>query len=160
MGAKAQPPKAQDANRLRGIIDRVGTIDLIGNIRAIREARDLLNTMLADAEWELSGGGKVVTSSAAPPRAAAPHRPRREGAKRRPGTETLVEGSVASLAVEAIRHAGRPMSSRELVAALEQQGHNVKLTTMVGSLYRWVKKKKVFYLASPNTFGLVEMRKG
>jgi hypothetical protein len=163
VSAKPQSPK----NRLRGIIDRVGGIDLIGNIRAIREARDLLDEMLTDAETELSGrkigGVKTVTLSVASARATAANRTRRETAGRAAGasSEVLRENSVAAWAAIAIRQAGHPLSGPEMVKAIEeQQGHKVKLTTLVGSLYRWVKKKSVFYLARANTFGLIEMKKG
>lgn len=157
----AKPHKPQDVSGLRAIIDRVGSIDLIGNIRAIREARDLLDGMLADAEAELGRKGDARTATLLPyVRAAAPAtKTRRDVPKRQGGgSGKLVEGSVASWAADAIRRAGRPLTGPELVRAIEEQGHKVKLTTLVGSLYRWVKKKSVFYLAGANTFGLIEMR--
>jgi hypothetical protein len=140
----------------------VGSIDLIGNIRAIREARDLLDGMLGDAEAELLGqrsGIKPVALTAASVRAVAANKTRRETLKHQgSGSDKLIEGSAASWAADAIRRAGRPLTGPELVKAIDEQGHKVKLTTLVGSLYRWVKKKSVFYLAGANTFGLIELR--
>ena len=161
MSAKAQShsPKPQRDNRLRSIIEHVGSIDLVGNIRAIREAREALDGMLAGAEAELHGKGErsVVPLAA---RAVAANKTRREAAIRQGGSEKVIEGSAASWAADAIKRAGRPLTGPELVKSIEEHGHKVKPGTIAGSLYRWVKSKKVFYLAKPNTFGLIEMKKG
>jgi hypothetical protein len=76
------------------------------------------------------------------------------------GPQAIVPGSAADLAAQAIKAAGRPLHATDLVKAIEQGGRKIKLTTLVGSLSRWVKKRSVFYRARKNTFGLIEMRKG
>lgn len=159
--AQSDNLRPQDA-RLRALINRVGSIDLISNIRAIREARDFLDSMLAAAERELSGKSgqvRVVTGLTLTAGATVADKARREGATK-PTSSDLQPDSVAAWAAIAIRQAGRPLSTRELVKAIEEeQGHKVKVTTLLGSLYRWIKKKSVFYLAGPGTFGLIEMKK-
>lgn len=163
MNARAHPqrPKGQDGSQLRGIIERVSSIDLVGNIRAIREARDVLNAMLAAAEAELLGKAvgtsRTVAPSVASVRAVATNTAWR-GAPRPNGAATLAEGSAAFWAAEAIRRAGRPLTKDELLRAIEENGHKVKIGTLVGTVYRWIKAKRVFYLAGTSKFGLIDMR--
>lgn len=133
--------------------------DLVGNIRAIKADIARLQGLLDAASAELHGGGGGTPSGAS--RSITAKKPfisaRLVGGKH-PAME-LVTGSSAFLAAEAIREAGRPLHMRDLVKAIEAQGHKVKPTTLMGSLFRWHKKRSIFYRAGRNTFGLIEMRK-
>lgn len=120
-----------------------------------------LQGLLDEASAELRGEGVPPVAAgrvAATNKSKAAAAPRLVGGKH-PAME-LVSGSAAFLAAEAIRAAGRPLHARELVKAIEERGHKIKQTTLVGSLFRWVKKRAIFYRAGKNTFGLIEMRKG
>lgn len=134
-------------------------LDLVGNIRAIKAEIARLQGLLDEAGAELLGKS-AATPAAVKRAAAAANKIKREGVSRHGQPSELVEGSAASWAAAAIRDAGRPLHMRDLVKAIEGQGHKVKPTTLMGSLFRWVKKRSVFYRAGKNTFGLIEMRKG
>lgn len=123
--------------------DASKTHDFVGQVRAIKAEIARLQGLLDEASAELSttgfdalrlGGGKHLIPE-------------------------LIAGSSAFLAAEAIRAAGTPMHVRDLVRAIEERGRKINQATLVGSLFRWVKKRSVFYRAGKNTFGLIEMRK-
>lgn len=138
--------KAHDPNPVEGI-------------RAIKAEIARLQGLLDEAEAELRGkptpksatAKRVIIASRS--KSAVPlvggHHPAME----------LVPGSAAFLATEAIRAAGRPLHARDIVRAIGERGQQVKETTLVGALSRWVKRKVVFYRAGKNTFGLLEMKR-
>ena len=55
-----------------------------------------------------------------------------------------------------LRDNGKPMSGDEIISRFAMRGKPVKKTTVMGALYRWVKKKQVFTLPKAGTFGLIE----
>jgi hypothetical protein len=136
---------------------------VVEDIRAYVAIRDFAQERIAGAREALQPPMRAVlvrppSVSSASARAVAANKTRRE-ASRPTGADVLIEGSSAYWAAEAIRKAGKPLHATQLVGAIEEeQGHKVKLTTLMGTLYRWVKRDTHFYLAGPNTFGLVEMR--
>lgn len=140
--------------------------DLIGVIKAKQAEIAKLQAELDEAQALLAGRSAPIprrTPSPAP-KARGQHRRHRveheTSGTETPGTKALAPDSVAYWAAQAIRTAGRPLHAKDLVKAIEQAGHKVKLVTLVGSLSRWVKKRAVFYRAGRNVFGLIEMRKG
>lgn len=135
-------------------------LNLVGNVRAIKAEIARLQGLLDEAAAELLGQGKPAGSAK---RAPAPRSKSRAGSRVAGGHHPpmeLVPDSAAFWAAEAIRANGKPLHGRDLVKALDQRGHKVKESTLVGSLYRWVKKRAIFYRAGKGTFGLIEMRKG
>ena len=121
----------------------------------LNEARALLmgGATFAASSSSVRVHGATVSVVRAPGRSGSP---RPNG-----GRDEIVPGSAADLAAKAIRSDGRPLHALTMLKAIEQQtGKKVKLATLVGSLSRWVKKKKYFYRAGRNVFGLIEMRKG
>jgi hypothetical protein len=131
---------------------------LIGVIKAKQAEIAKLQAELDEARALLAGSPAPM-----PRRARVPvpkGRDRRHRTERTTVAEALAPDSAAYWAAQAILAAGRPVHARDLVKAIEQVGHKVKFVTLVGSLSRWVKKRVVFYRASKNTFGLIEMRKG
>ena len=143
------------------MIGKSQDLNLVGNIRSIKAEIARLQGLLNEASAELHGQGAPSVASrraGAANKTGAAAAPRLIGGNRR--AMELVPGSAAFLAAEVIRAAGRPMHARDLVRAIGERCHKIKQTTLVGSLFRWVKKKAVFYRAARNTFGLIEMRKG
>jgi len=145
---------------LSAVKTRAHDLNLVENIRAIKAEIARLQGLLSEASAELHGAG---TQPVGPRRAAVASKGRAAAAPRLIGGSRqaleLVEGSAAFLAAEAIRSAGRPLHARDLVKTIEARGQKVKVSTLVGALSRWVKRKAVFYRAGKNTFGLIEMRK-
>jgi hypothetical protein len=136
-------------------------LNLVGNIRAIKAEIGRLQGLLDEATAELLGK-RATTTTAASKRAVAANKTRAQNrilGGHHPSNE-LVPDSAAFWASEVIRGAGRPLHSRDLVKAIGERGHKVKETTLLGTLYRWVKRKSVFYRAGKSTFGLIEMKKG
>jgi len=135
-------------------------LNLVGNIRAIKAEITRLQGLLSEASAELheAGAMPVGPGRAVARKGRAIAAPRLIGGNRQ--ALELVKGSAAFLAAEAIRSAGRPLHVRDLIKAIEAHGQKVKVSTLVGALSRWVKRKAVFYRAGKNTFGLLEMRKG
>lgn len=135
-------------------------LNLVSNIRAIKGEIARLQALLDEATAELLGKG--ATASAASKRAVAANKTRVQarlfGGHHPP--KELVPDSAAFWAAEAIRAAGGALHSRELVKEIGERGHKINETTLLGTLYRWVKKKAIFYKAGKSTFGLIEMRKG
>src|SRR5438034_4871022 len=132
--------------------------DLIGVIKQKQAEIAKLQAELDEARALLGGGifmpphhgRQVVTSKA---KAKASERTPRRSA------DVIVPGSAAYFAAEAIRAKGHPMHAHDIIKFAEEKGTKIKLTTLVGSLSRWVKRRMVFYRAGRNIFGLVEMRK-
>lgn len=139
--------------------------DLIGVIKAKQAEIAKLQAELDEARALLAGRPAPMPRRVPAPVPKARDQRRRHRAERATGGETLgmealAPDSAAYWAAQAIRAAGRPLHARDLVKAIEHAGHKVKFVTLVGSLSRWIKKRAVFYRASKNTFGLIEMRKG
>ena len=141
---------------LRAVKTTGHDLNLVENIRAIKAEIARLQGLLSEASVELDR-----TPSVGPRRAAVASKgkatPSLIGGNRQ--ALELVEGSAAFWAAQAIRSGGRPLHVRDLIKAIEAHGQKVKVSTLVGALSRWVKRKAVFYRAGKNTFGLVEMRK-
>lgn len=136
-------------------------LNLVGNVRAIKAEIARLQGLLDEAAAELLDQSKPVAPSTRAPaqRSRLRARSSRLVGGNHPAME-LVPDSAAFWAAEAIRSTGKPLRGRDLVRVLEQRGHKIKESTLVGSLYRWVKKKAIFYRAGKGTFGLIEMKKG
>jgi hypothetical protein len=134
--------------------------DLIAVIKAKQAEISKLQAELEEARALLAGGAGPIAVQR--PRIPATSARVRVGGRRpdaAAGAEALAQGSVAFQAAAAIRAAGRPMRAHDLVKAIEQAGHKVKLPTLVGSLSRWVKRRAVFYRAGRNMYGLIELRR-
>ena len=136
--------------------------DLIALIRAKQAEIAKLQAELDEAKALLAGTGPRPTSARQP--VVQPIKITRDRKGRivdmvgmARGSDVLPENSAAYWAAKAIQEAGKPLHARDIVTRLEQQGQEVKMLTLVGSLSRWV-KRKVFYRAGPNVFGLMAMR--
>jgi hypothetical protein len=133
--------------------------DLLAAIRAKQEQIAKLQAELDEAKSLL-----LQRPSAAPPAVFIKRpgrKPRRVKTALVPDHQVdLPRDSVAYWAAEAIRLAGQPLHAHDIVKAIEESGHKVKLATLVGSLSRWVKRKVVFYRAGKNIFGLEDMQEG
>lgn len=141
------------------MIQKAHNLNLVENIRAIKAEMARLQGLLDEASRELLDNRVTVVPKRS---VVVASKQRREKPTRHShgSSAELVEGSTAFWAAEAIRQAGKPLHAKELVRAIEEHGHKVKQNTLMGSLFRWVKKKAVFYRAGKNTFGLIEMKKG
>jgi hypothetical protein len=137
--------------------------DVVALIKAKQAEIAKLQAELDEARAALVGKPIVETRSKRVP-GPTPLRARRSRRRRAKlagdirSADVLPSQSVAIWAAAAIKQSGKPMHVRDILKAVEQQGHKIKQTTLVGSLSRWV-ERRVFYRAGPNVFGLAEMRK-
>lgn len=131
--------------------------DLVALIKAKREQIAKLQAELDEARAALAGDARPIHPAPASPS----RKPLVKGrvAGRQAEGQTLTPDSAAYWAAEAIRAAGQPVHARDIIKAVERDGHKVKFVTLVGTLCRWHKKRRIFYRAGKNTFGLIEMRK-
>jgi len=65
-------------------------------------------------------------------------------------------GSSVGRAAKVLRTEGKPLHVDELLPRVQRRGHEVKKTTLVGNLSRYVNAGVVFNRPAPNTFGLLE----
>lgn len=132
--------------------------DLVALIKAKLEQIAKLRADLDEARAALAGDARPTH----PTPAGLSRKPLVKGrlAGKQAEEQTLTPDSAAYWAAEAIRAAGQPLHARDIIKAVEQDGHKVKFVTLVGTLCRWHKKRRIFYRDAKNTFGLLEMRKG
>lgn len=134
--------------------------DLIALIKQKQDAVAKLEAELAEARALLL---KAPSRQEGPPTNRASGKKEatksRQGPNRRIGVPSIQPTSSVGLTVEVLRQAGKPLHVTDIIRSIEAKGHKVSKTTLIGNLSRYVQKKRVFYRAGPNVFGLLEMRK-
>ena len=125
----------------------------------LEEARRLLNRALARPP--LAGVDIAVHTRAGGPKVKATKGkklPSHSAKAASRATAAIVPTSSIGLTVSVLREAATPLYIDEIIKRIAENGHKVKKTTLVGNLSRYIKDKKVFYRAAPNTYGLVEQK--
>lgn len=117
-----------------------------------------LQKELDEALGELTGAGNghAVRTRTTGKKAAAPSL---FGDGPPSGGKDIIPTSSVGRSIEILRQADKPLRIAEIMKRLEASGHKVNKSTLVGGLSRYVKLKRVFYRAAPNTFGLMEHRR-
>lgn len=81
----------------------------------------------------------------------------KEGQSGSDGPSALREGSLASLARDAIFRKGVPTHVSELLSAMGKEDNRENRTSLSGTLAAYVRKNDIFTRPAPNKFGLVEL---
>lgn len=66
--------------------------------------------------------------------------------------------SIPSLVYWVLKEAGKPQTSDQIMPLLAARGRTPAKTTVLGSIYRCIKKGQLFKLVAPGTFGLLEWK--
>lgn len=75
------------------------------------------------------------------------------------GKSDIKPDSDAGQAWVALREAGTPLHVTDILKAIEKKkGKQPVRASLVSALARYSKRKRIFYRASPNTFGLLELK--
>jgi hypothetical protein len=146
--------------------------DLIALIKQKQDAIAKLEAELAEARAMLlrtpsqqgantrAEAGGIRTKKVAGRRSS---RGNRRGAgrpvSRRVGVPGIQPTSSVGLTVEVLRQAAKPLHVTDIIRGIEGKGQKVSKTTLIGNLSRYVQKKRIFFRAGPNVFGLLELRK-
>ena len=70
----------------------------------------------------------------------------------------LKENSIPSFVYRALKEAGKPMTGDQIMPVFLAAGRQVDKTTVVGAIYRYIKKGQWFRKVAPGTFGLMEWK--
>ena len=125
--------------------------DIHAAIKAKREAIQRLHDELAVLEHALALlEGDPVTE--APPAADEP-RGRLSGPRAK---GQFLFTSQVGMTIAVLRDAGAPLHVDEILKRIHQRGKVVKKLSLVGSIARLVKERRVFYRKKPNVYGLLE----
>lgn len=73
------------------------------------------------------------------------------------GPIALREGSLASMARDAIMKIGKPAHVSELLAEMDKDDTRENRTSLSGTLAAYVRKREIFTRPAPNRFGLIEL---
>ena len=72
------------------------------------------------------------------------------------GANEETSKSIPSLAYSVLKDTGKPMTGDDMYAAFTARDREVTKSSLLGALYRNVKKGRLFRLVSSGTFGLLE----
>lgn len=73
-------------------------------------------------------------------------------------TTIIRQDSIPSLVYSVLKEAGKPQTSDQIMPLLAARGRTAAKTTVLGSIYRCIKKGQLFRLIAPGTFGLLEWK--
>jgi HB1, ASXL, restriction endonuclease HTH domain len=75
-------------------------------------------------------------------------------------TASIRHGSMADLAMKALKKSGRPLHIKDILEKLGRESTKQYRQALSGQLSHYVRQNKVFTRPAPNTFGLVEWDNG